>query len=289
MAEPDEHGGAKRDGEGRLRRLTRPVYEQFRANVHANRRLLKNRRNVRPRIPRLHGWRYFVIIGMIVVMAAIVLDQPVGAYRTQWPPEVILWAARLTDIGKSGWILIPTGVFLAVGYALNWQRFTSRMRLRLAVFMSAAAYIFLSVGVSGLIVTILKRLIGRGRPKHFEEFGAYSFQPLSDYSWASFPSGHSTTAGALFAAIAIYFPILRIPALLLAIWLGFTRVLVGAHYPSDVVAGLAFGAWYAYFSALVFARYGFIFTYGPEGWPVRRRGVDLLRLWRKRPKAGNPS
>ena len=284
MARLEEQGGDTRDDGSRLQRLLRRSSDRFRANLQANRRLLKNRRATRPAIPRIHGWRYLLIVAVAVVMAAIVLDQPIGAYRSQWPPEVLLWAGRLTDIGKSGWILIPTGAFLVVGYALDWQWFSARARLRLAKWMSAAAYVFLSVGVSGLIVAILKRLIGRARPKHFEEWGAYSFQPFSDYSWASFPSGHSTTAGALFAAIAIFFPALRIPALILGIWLGFTRVLVGAHYPSDVIAGLAFGAWYAYFTALVFARYGFIFTYDAAGWPVRRRGTELLRLWRKRPR-----
>ncbi len=284
MARLEEQGGDTRDDGGRLQRLLRRSSDRFRANLQANRRLLKNRRATRPAIPCIHGWRYLLIVAVAVVMAAIVLDQPIGAYRSQWPPEVLLWAGRLTDIGKSGWILIPTGAFLVVGYTLDWQWFSARARLWLAKWMSAAAYVFLSVGVSGLIVAILKRLIGRARPKHFEEWGAYSFQPFSDYSWASFPSGHSTTAGALFAAIAIFFPALRIPALILGIWLGFTRVLVGAHYPSDVIAGLAFGAWYAYFTALVFARYGFIFTYDATGWPVRRRGTELLRLWRKRPR-----
>ena len=285
MAQLEEGSGGTQDGGGRLSRALRKLTDRFRANVQANRELLKKRRSTRPAIPRIHGWRYLLIVGVAVIMAAIVLDQPVGAYRDQWPSKVRLWAGWLTDIGKSGWILIPTGTFLVVGYALNWQRFSARTRLRLAKWMSAAAYVFLSVGVSGLIATILKRLIGRGRPKHFEEWGAYSFQPLSDYSWASFPSGHSTTAGALFACIAIFFPAQRIPALIFGIWLGFIRVLVGAHYPSDVIAGLAFGAWYAYFAALVFARYGFIFTYDAKDWPVRRRGTELVRLWRKRPRA----
>ncbi len=265
----------------RTSRRLRAFSDRFQSNMKANRVLLEKRRGTRPAMPRVHGWRYLLIVGVAVVMAAVVLDLPVGAYRAQWPPEVLLWANRLTDIGKSGWILVPTGMVVVVCYAIDWQAYTSRGRLFFAKAMSASAYIFLSVGVSGLISAILKRVIGRARPMHFEEEGAFAFNSFSDYSFASFPSGHSTTAGAFFAAIAIFFPSLRLPALLLGIWLGFTRVLVGAHYPSDVIAGLAFGAWFAYFTALVFARHGFIFTYDSKGWPVRRRGVDLVRLWRK--------
>jgi len=282
MAQNDTQSSAKPLLPDSVKHALARVSSRFRDNVSANRALLRQRRVSRPAMPRVRGWRYLLIVGVVVIMTAVVLDMPVGAYRTQWPPEVMHWAARLTDIGKSGWILTPTGILLIVGYALNWQWFSSRTRLALAKAMSACAYIFLSVGVSGLIATILKRVIGRARPVHFEDAGAFSFHPFSDASYASFPSGHSTTAGALFAAVAIFFPALRIPALLLAIWLGFTRVLVGAHYPSDVIAGLAFGAWYAYFSALVFARYGFIFTYDAKGWPVPRRGVALVRLWRRR-------
>jgi membrane-associated phospholipid phosphatase len=278
----DEGSNDKDSGQTRL--LAR-VSARFRDNIRANRSFLRKRRENRPAMPRVHGLRYLMIISVAVIMSAVVLDLPVGNYRSQWPADVLLWAQRLTDIGQSAWILIPTGVLLIIGYALNWRWFSSRSRLTLAKWMSACAYIFLSVGVSGLIAAIVKRLIGRARPVHFDEIGAFVFKPFSDASYASFPSGHSTTAGALFAAVAIFFPRLRLPALILGIWLGFTRVLVGAHYPSDVIAGLAFGAWYAYFSALIFARYGFIFTYNENGWPVRRKGSELLRLWRRRPQA----
>lgn len=263
-----------------VKRGARTFSDRLSSNIRTSNALLLKRRGSRPPIPKVLGWRYLLLAAMTVVLCAAVLDLPVGAYRSQWPPELILWASRLTDLGKSDWILVPTGMVIVISYAIDWRAYSSRGRLLLAKVLSANAYIFLSVAVSGLIVTLLKRIIGRARPMHFEDLGAFAFKPFSDYSFASFPSGHSTTIGALLAAVAIFFPGLRYPALIIGVWLGFTRVLVGAHYPSDVVAGLAFGAWYAYFSALVFARYGFIFTYDSGGWPVRRRGIDLVRLWR---------
>lgn len=284
MAQDELDSGDKPEAKADQPRLAKRITERFRNNISINRTLLKKRRESRPAMPRVRGIRFFFIVGIAVLLAAIVLDLPVGNYRRQWPDDVQYWADRLTDIGKSTWILVPTGVLVIAGYGLNWQHISSRLRLALAKWISACAYIFLSVGVSGLIVAILKRVIGRARPVHFDELGAFAFKPFSDASYASFPSGHSTTAGALFAAIAIFFPALRVPALILGVWLGFTRILVGAHYPSDVIAGLAFGAWYAYFTALVFARYGFIFTYNEKGWPVRRKGSELIKLWRMRPK-----
>lgn len=57
----------------------------------------------------------------------------------------------------------------------------------------------------------------------------------------SFPSDHATTAGAV--AVGLLFANRRwgIVASALAVLTAFTRVYVGAHYPSDVVAGLALG------------------------------------------------
>ncbi|MEX3011873.1 phosphatase PAP2 family protein [Hoeflea sp. TYP-13] len=266
-------------GTNGIQRAGRQLSQRIRSNVTANRALMKRRRKNRNLSIRVHGFRYFFLVAMTVFLAAVVLDNPVGAYRGKWPPEILWWASELTDIAKSGWILVPTGLLVLIGFGLDWSRFRARTQLTLAKWVSASGYIFLSVGLSGLIVAILKRLIGRARPVHFEELGAFDFQPFSNASFASFPSGHSTTSGAMFAAIAIFFPRMRFVALVLAIWLGFSRVLVGAHFPSDVIAGVAFGAWYSYFTALFFARYGILFTTDENGWPVRRRGYELTRFW----------
>ena len=49
-----------------------------------------------------------------------------------------------------------------------------------------------------------------------------------------------------------------------------TRVMVSAHYPSDVIAGLALGGWFSLMIAIVFSRYGILFRVA-DGWPVPKR------------------
>ncbi len=89
------------------------------------------------------------------------------------------------------------------------------------------------------------RSAGPGR-NHFDDYGIFSFSPFSGHSsFESFPSGHATTIGAFFAAFSLLFPRYRIVFLACALWLGMTRVMVGAHYPSDVIAGLALGGWFS--------------------------------------------
>lgn len=84
---------------------------------------------------------------------------------------------------------------------------------------------------------ILKPLVARPRPYNVKAVQLL-ISPLSDYS---FPSGHT---GASFAAAASLFfskNCLWIPALVIAILMGFSRLYLYAHYPSDVLAGALLG------------------------------------------------
>ncbi len=58
----------------------------------------------------------------------------------------------------------------------------------------------------------------------------------------SFPSGHSASAAAFATGAALEMPVLGAPLGALAAGVAFSRIYTGAHYPSDVVAGLAIGA-----------------------------------------------
>jgi undecaprenyl-diphosphatase len=57
----------------------------------------------------------------------------------------------------------------------------------------------------------------------------------------SFPSGHSASAAAFATAAALEVPALALPLGALALAVAVSRVVSGAHYPSDVVAGIALG------------------------------------------------
>lgn len=87
---------------------------------------------------------------------------------------------------------------------------------------------------------ILKNLFGRIRPYELVEGLQCIVAPAYD---ASFPSGHT---GASFAsAVAIYQQIPRkfaISFLVLAFLIAFSRLYVGIHYPTDVLAGIVTGS-----------------------------------------------
>lgn len=134
-----------------------------------------------------------------------------------------------------------------------------------------AAYVLLCVALSGITANLLKRLIGRARPKLFDELGPFSFDMLHGSArFESFPSGHATTVGALMMAMLLIAPAYRLFFVSMGLWLGFSRVIVGAHYPSDVIAGLGLGAWFSLAIAIAFSAHGLLFRLRPDGWPVLR-------------------
>jgi membrane-associated phospholipid phosphatase len=245
----------------------------IRSNVQALRALLHGRK-ARRRAParRIGGLAFALCVMGVALIALVFLDGPVGAYRKLWPADLRALARALTDIGESVWYLIPTGAFLLFGLVLDWRAMGRRRRWLMANWYALAGYSFVTIAGSGLIATLLKRVIGRARPKHFEEHGVLAFDPFAtSASFASFPSGHATTVGALTAIVCLLFPRLRLVAFVLAILLASTRILVGAHYPSDVIAGLGFGLWFGYFIALMFAARGLVFTAGASGLPAVNR------------------
>lgn len=86
---------------------------------------------------------------------------------------------------------------------------------------------------------ILKNLVARIRPYEVVDGLKLLIEKQGDFS---FPSGHT---GSSFAAAVVYFTELPkkygVPLLILAILIGCSRLYVGVHYPSDVLAGAVIG------------------------------------------------
>ena len=115
-----------------------------------------------------------------------------------------------------------------------------------------AARVLISAALSGLLAELLKLIIRRERPADLEH---YVFRNITDHTWSTsglgLPSSHAAVAfGGSFALIAL-FPQLRWPALLMATGCVITRVAMGAHFPSDVLAG----AWVGWLTSYVTTTY----------------------------------
>lgn len=86
---------------------------------------------------------------------------------------------------------------------------------------------------SHLLVQLVKRTVGRGRPAAVSGCVALVREP----DRFSFPSGHATASMSVALAYGAAFPGWALPLLLLALLVGFSRVRLAVHYPSDVLVG----------------------------------------------------
>ncbi len=187
----------------------------------------------------------------------------------------------LTDIGKADWILIASGIVILVFTVFTAERYSGPLvrvwhRLQLTFY-----FVFTTVAFSGLLTNLFKFLFGRLRPGRVEGSAPWISEPLTaDYNFASFPSGHSTTAGSLAMALALLFPRFRYPFLALGVFVALTRNFVGAHFPSDVCAGFLFGAVFTWLYARSFARKRLLFRFETDGsLGLRGEGRGHMHLW----------
>ena len=111
---------------------------------------------------------------------------------------------------------------------------------------SVWTFLLLVVGGQFLLANTIKFFVARARP---------TVDQLTGFSGKSFPSGHATAAAATYAACALLFGIRRSlntkavcagTAAGIAVLIAGTRVLLGVHWLTDVIAGLILGwAWFA--------------------------------------------
>lgn len=97
---------------------------------------------------------------------------------------------------------------------------------------------FVALGAAQLTFFSLKRIIGRERPCAVEP---HCWSVLLPPDRFSFPSGHSITAFAIAVSLGLWYPSLLIGLLFCALSVAASRVILGLHYLSDVIAGLAIG------------------------------------------------
>jgi membrane-associated phospholipid phosphatase len=226
-------------------------------------------------------WPLFCFAVILGVALLAQIDIWASRSTIAWPEP---WRAPfffITDYGLSDWILIPSLAILILAL-LAGLLLKDVPRLAAREVATLSGFIFLGVGIPGLIANLLKRLIGRGRPTEFEASGAFSFQNIiNDWSFQSFPSGHTTTAIAMAFVVGFLWP--RLFALFFAIGVvaSFSRVPIGMHYPSDVFGGVVVGMLGAYLVRNVFARRGWLFETQSDGRMVARPFTAIPRLFQR--------
>ena len=96
----------------------------------------------------------------------------------------------------------------------------------------------ISLAISHIPVQIFKKYYPRKRPYLTIHNAKYPSNPLVDHS---FPSGHTTAIFSVIVPFLLYEPSMAFLLLPVAISVGISRIYLGLHYPSDVLAGMCLG------------------------------------------------
>jgi membrane-associated phospholipid phosphatase len=224
---------------------------------------------------RVVGGAATVVVFVVVFAAALsvgwIFDTvDTGGGFARWDESAAEWGAHnatdtsttilrwITRLGGTSWLF---AAIIVVGAVLAWRR----RSIDALLFM-----LIVAIGVTTLN-NLIKAIVGRERP---------DIAQLAGHSGSSFPSGHSAAAAACWAAIALVVarrasrPVragAAVLAVVVAASVAASRVLLGVHWLTDVIAGVIVGwAWF-FLVALVF------------GGRFLRLGEPAERVARERP------
>lgn len=186
----------------------------------------------------------FIPIALLVIFLFFNVDSSVENYiKYDMPKDIPDYFQIITRFGLALYVLIPLVLIVVARLFIDGDKLTKQVKDKFNRITAYSCFLIATVAVSGIVGQILKFVIGRDRPKFFIEYGSHYFQHFHKpgYDFASMPSGHSITIAAFSLGLLYLFPKLRVFWIFCALLVAFSRVVLGSHYPSDVVSGLSVG------------------------------------------------
>lgn len=167
-----------------------------------------------------------------------------------WEGDVLLWiqdnlrnpvldaiCKLFSYVGAHGELAIAVGLLLLI---------IPKTRLK-------GIFCTLSLGTTFLMSNlIIKNIVQRPRPYTVTDGLTSLMGVMNDYS---FPSGHSSSTFSVMFAVFLLMPKkFGIPALCASVFMAYSRLHVGVHYPTDVIAGSLIGIFFACLYSFIYKK-----------------------------------
>ncbi len=182
---------------------------------------------------------------LIAALLSLLFDYSIASFFDSLNYQTKSLFDTLTHFGDSLYFFIPTIlIWIVIKIIKNKNEILNTIG-------EISLFIFLNILLSGIVTQILKHIIGRPRPILFNGFEQKSLSIINfDSKWHSFPSGHTATIFAFIFCMVLLFPKIKNILITVAVIIASTRVIVGAHFISDIFGG----ALVAYLSSIFISK-----------------------------------
>ena len=189
---------------------------------------MKTETEIRPARSRV-VWLLFIVAGVTALVVAFFLDYRVAAWiSANSSPEVKQAMRIISRVGDWPAHAIIAEIGIATAFLLKSKDW---LRIFLAMLVALA--------LAGLAARVVKIGTGRARPSVKTEASWNGPQLSSKYH--SFPSGHTACSTAFFVALCLARKKIGGPLLLIPALIACSRMIVGAHYLSDITMAAILG------------------------------------------------
>ena len=171
----------------------------------------------------------YLLLGVIVFLF---FDYSISKFFYNINSQTKSLFETLTHFGDSLYFFVPTILIWVVIKIIQ-----NKNKIILTI-SDISIFIFFNILFSGIAVQIFKHIVGRPRPPLFHSNNLSTIDIFNfDSRWHSFPSGHTATIFAFIFCLIFLFPKIKNILITIAVVIASTRVIVGAHYVSDIFGG----------------------------------------------------
>jgi membrane-associated phospholipid phosphatase len=174
-------------------------------------------------------WIALIVMAVIALLAAFCLDQSTAAWlNAHSSPQLKRVMQIVSRVGD--WPVHAIAGTIGIAIA-----FVTKSKVWVRIFLA----MLIALALAGVTTRAIKIATGRVRPSVKTE--AQWNGPQFSSKYHAFPSGHTASSTAFFVALFLARKKISAPLLLIPILIALSRMIVGAHYLSDVIFAAILG------------------------------------------------